>query len=564
MKRTVYFLLVSLLMQCGCAQNSSQRPKGLSLTKRFNKDSVSVLDFYRQYSTFTNPGEYAYMYKNLPDSLPELCRLITSQFIHMHAELPQYRELFPKERWNESVKYPTVKLMLEALLSFDSRGLKSDRKPQHRLVMGCRDNAVLLASILKYRGIPVRVRNGHASYLIPNFHTSHTICEVWNINEKRWMLVDPSTNMIDFSRDKFDFSNELWLKLQKNEIEPDQYGLPGKYTGMVSILGKISPDLASILGNEHSIYEYAPIMDYAFKNNNQLPVEQIEIVNQISELMKTLDAENLSRLQEIYDNNPQIQITKTFEADIKISVNSENNAQTKNSPINKSKIEFVEIPGGTLIMGSPVTEQERMDDEIQHEVILSGFKMSKYPITNEQYDLFCEATERDKPRGREKGNFPVSQVTWYDADAFAKWMGGRLPTEAEWEYAARANTITPFHTGDCLTSEQANFNGKEPYKSCEKSEKRAKPLPVGSFSPNAFGLYDMHGNIWEWTNDWYGQYDLENKTNPKGTNSGETKVIRGGGWRNTASECRSAYRGDGGLFPGVKGAGISFRIVKDE
>ena len=87
---------------------------------------------------------------------------------------------------------------------------------------------VLLASILKYRGIPARVRTGHATYLMPDFHVSHTICEVWNENDKRWMLVDPYKGMIDFSKEKFDFSNDLWLKMQKKEIDPNLFGIPGK------------------------------------------------------------------------------------------------------------------------------------------------------------------------------------------------------------------------------------------------------------------------------------------------------------------------------------------------
>jgi formylglycine-generating enzyme required for sulfatase activity len=189
--------------------------------------------------------------------------------------------------------------------------------------------------------------------------------------------------------------------------------------------------------------------------------------------------------------------------------------------------------------------------------------MSKYPVTFEQYDLFCKATGRTKPWSRERGNLPVTQVTWYDANAFAEWMGCRLPTEAEWEYAARANTTTPFYTGDCLTSDQANFNGSEPYADCGKSENRKKPLPVGSFPPNAFGLYDMHGNTWVWCNDWYGEYDIKDKLNPNGPETGTRKVARGGGWGDPAEGCRSSCRG-GGIPPGNRGTGISFRLVKSK
>jgi formylglycine-generating enzyme required for sulfatase activity len=302
-------------------------------------------------------------------------------------------------------------------------------------------------------------------------------------------------------------------------------------------------------------------LDYAFEKNNQLPAEQIEILNKISELMKSLDAKNLSKLQEIYNNTPQIQITKTLELDTK---KSENNAKAKNTSINKPDIEFVAIPGGTFMMGSPVTEQGRKDDEVQHEVSLNAFEMSKYPITVEQYNLFCDATGRKKPWYGPYGNdkMPVTQVTWHDADAFVRWMGCRLPTEAEFEYAARGNTNTPFYTGDCITSAQANFNGMEPYTNCEKSENRKKPLPVGSFAPNTFGLYDMHGNMCEWTNDWYGEYNIDEKMNPKGPETGEIKVIRGGGFWNPGWRCRSACRA--GDPPGNRGAGLSFRIVRDE
>ncbi len=142
--------MIFILTITGC--NSQQNVKQ---TKNVQFHG-SVLDFYKQYSSFTDPGEYAYLYKNLPDSLPELCRLIKSQFIHPFAELPKYKEQIPKERWNEMEKYPTVKSILEGLLSYDSRGFVKDRKPQDKLVLGCREYAILLASVLKYRGIPAR------------------------------------------------------------------------------------------------------------------------------------------------------------------------------------------------------------------------------------------------------------------------------------------------------------------------------------------------------------------------------------------------------------------------
>jgi formylglycine-generating enzyme len=558
MKKSLIVLILSILAATGCSvrQNSNNS----AIAGQINNEA-DLLNFYRQYGPYTDPGEYAYLYKNLPDSLQELCRLIRSQYINYGWELDMYREQIPRERWNESAKYPTVKSALKGLLSYDSRGLVRDRKPEDRLMLICRDNALLLASILKYRGIPARVRYGFAAYFIPGFHVNHVLCEVWNEKKNRWMLVDPSADRIDFAREEFDFSHDVWLKMRHKEINPEAYGMPGKnrYNGSPLMTTVVCYDLASILGTEYPVGQHAPILDYAFQNNRFTP-EQVEILNRISELMKSIDVDAILKLQEIYNHTPQIQFTTKFEP---VIINTENNARTKDSPIHKPIIEFVSIPGGTFLMGSPDIEHGRQEDEMQHQVTLSAFKMGKYCITYEQYDVFCEATGRKKPWGFKRGKLPVTQVTWYDAKAFADWMGCRLPTEAQFEYAARANTTTPFYTGDCLTTDQANFNGNAPYANCEKGEKRGEALPVGSFSPNAFGLHDMHGNIWEWTNDWYGKYDVNDKINPQGPETGTRRVDRGGGFYDPAWRCRSACRG-GGTPPGNRGTGLSFRLVKSE
>lgn len=297
-------LMISILIGTGCYAQKNTCEQADS----------SILDFYRQYSAFTDPGDYAYLYAKLPESLPELCSVIKSQFIHPYGELNNYREQISKERWNEMYSYPSVKTILEGLLSYDSAGIVHDRKPEDRLILICRHNSILLASILKFRGIPARVRYGHATYLIPDFHTSHAVCEVWNDIEERWMLVDPSMNMVDFSRDKFDFSNTAWLQFQKGEIDPNLYGIPHRYSGMGSIVAKLCGDLASILGTEHTITQYPPVLDFVFEEDKQLTAENIETLNRISELMKSIDAENLSKLMDIYDNTPEIQITKSFES----------------------------------------------------------------------------------------------------------------------------------------------------------------------------------------------------------------------------------------------------------
>ncbi|MCX6284916.1 MAG: formylglycine-generating enzyme family protein [Bacteroidetes bacterium] len=234
------------------------------------------------------------------------------------------------------------------------------------------------------------------------------------------------------------------------------------------------------------------------------------------------------------------------------------------SSIQKPRIEWVEIPAGTFIMGSPISEEGRKSNEIQHKVTLSAFKMSKYEITFEQYDLFCEAANREKPNdeGWGRKTFPVIHVNWDDAKAFADWMGCRLPTEAEWEYACRAGSQTPFCTGNNLTTAQANFNGNFPYGDSPKGEFRSRTVPVGSFAPNAWGLYDMHGNIWEWCNDWYDDYSIADQANPGGPESGTFRVFRGGGWRNYAQLCRSAFRYR--YFPDYRHFNIGFRLVSEK
>lgn len=248
-------------------------------------------------------------------------------------------------------------------------------------------------------------------------------------------------------------------------------------------------------------------------------------------------------------------------------------------------------------MGSPTDEVEREADETQHQVTLSAFKMSKQEITVAQFKAFVDATgyvtdadngtggvsgsgiwtgtkfelkagvnwkcdEKGNPRPSTEYNHPVIHVSWNDAVAFASWLGCRLPTEAEWEYACRAGTTKPFSTGYNFTTEQANYDGNYPYSNFAKGVYRERTIPVGSFSPNAWGLYDMHGNVWEWCSDWYGDYPTVAQTNPTGPESGSYRMYRGGGWYSCAQSCRSAYRNDS--FTGDRSGDMGFRLVSPE
>ena len=167
---------------------------------------------------------------------------------------------------------------------------------------------------------------------------------------------------------------------------------------------------------------------------------------------------------------------------------------------NKPQVEWVSIPAGTFMMGTPTTEAERGSDERQHKVTVSAFKISKYEVTFDQFDAFCKATGRKKPsdEGWGRGKRPVINVSWNDAKEFEEWLGCRLPTESEWEYACRANNTNQYYTGENLKTTQANYNGNFPYNGNAKGKYLRKSVPVGSYEPNPWGIHDMHGNVYEW------------------------------------------------------------------
>jgi formylglycine-generating enzyme required for sulfatase activity len=240
-------------------------------------------------------------------------------------------------------------------------------------------------------------------------------------------------------------------------------------------------------------------------------------------------------------------------------------AQPKDPPktLNNSiGMKFVWIPPGSFMMGSPKVEKERRDNETQHRVTLTkGFYMSVYAVTQEQYEMVMG---RNPSHFKGEKNLPVENVSWDDCQEYINKLrekdkkNYRLPTEAEWEYACRAGTITPFHFGETISTDQANFNGEVVYGNGKKGVFRKKTTPVGSFPPNPFGLHDTHGNIWQWCQDWYGEFPQKDLVNPQGPVEGKQRVLRGGCWANPPQLCRSAYRFR--IEPGFRINGIGFRI----
>ncbi|MBD2134153.1 SUMF1/EgtB/PvdO family nonheme iron enzyme [Sphaerospermopsis sp. FACHB-1094] len=250
-------------------------------------------------------------------------------------------------------------------------------------------------------------------------------------------------------------------------------------------------------------------------------------------------------------------------------------------------LEMVEIPGGTFLMGSPESEEGRDSDESpQHQVTVPSFFMGKYPVTQEQYQAIMgnnpsyfqgngstSLTNRGSTSLTNRGSTlltnqrPVESVSWNDAVKFCQRLSQKtgknytLPSEAQWEYACRAGTTTPFYFGESITPDLVNYNGNFPYGSAPKGEYRERTTDVGSFPPNAFGLYDMHGNVWEWCLDDY--VDNYNNTPTDGsavTSQSEYKVLRGGSWSSHLRACRSADRNN--LDPADNRYGsYGFRLV---
>ncbi|MBI4384089.1 MAG: SUMF1/EgtB/PvdO family nonheme iron enzyme [Nitrospinae bacterium] len=226
-------------------------------------------------------------------------------------------------------------------------------------------------------------------------------------------------------------------------------------------------------------------------------------------------------------------------------------------PASKGSEDMVEIKGGCFTMGS---DNGHVDEKPKHEVCVSGFKMDKYEVSQSAF----QSKMKTNPSQYIGADLPADSVTWDEAMEYCKKLGKRLPTEAEWEYAARANAKSEFYTGDAFSGKQGNFcdaacslNIRNP----AETDGFKFSAPVGSFPPNPFGLHDMAGNVSEWVADWMleNYYQISPNDNPKGPETGESKVIRGGAWDTNLDSLRSANRA--AFWPDFRNEAVGFRCA---
>jgi len=229
-------------------------------------------------------------------------------------------------------------------------------------------------------------------------------------------------------------------------------------------------------------------------------------------------------------------------------------------------MKFSYCPAGSFMMGSPASEKDRTEDEAQVQVRISqGYWMGQTEVTQGQW----KALMGSNPSRFKGDDLPVETVSWEEAQAFIEKLNQSvpltsgwkyaLPTEAQWEYACRAGTESVFSFGDVLNGKQANCDGNYPYGTSTKGPNLEKTCDVASYQPNAWGLYDMHGNVWEWCRDaWDGRSKLAGGTDPMG-DVGSLRVRRGGSWRNYANDCRAANRS--GITPGYADDDVGFRLA---
>jgi hypothetical protein len=251
--------------------------------------SDQALQRYLEYSNYTTPGEFEYLYDNLPKDIENICDLIKIQLIHPF-DIEKFGDAIPKERAYEDRSIPTVEQMLKELLARDNKGLVASRKPEDRLVVACVHHSLLLASILRHQGIPVRLRAGNAKYIGDDnrIRVTHAICEVWDDQRKVWFLVDPDRHKIDFDRQEFELASETWHRLRNKNIEKKFYVSRYKSVDQAAV-HLVWLDLSYIARTEEPYWNDPPLINKVQKSIEDLSSSELQLLDKIVMLLRKPD-----------------------------------------------------------------------------------------------------------------------------------------------------------------------------------------------------------------------------------------------------------------------------------
>ncbi|MBO1068757.1 MAG: SUMF1/EgtB/PvdO family nonheme iron enzyme [Dolichospermum sp. DEX189] len=350
----------------------------------------------------------------------------------------------------------------------------------------------------------------------------------------------------------------VYLLTGKEPLDPIMYDSYNERLNWRNHAPQISSMLADLLDD---------MMQRLYKDRPQNSHEILQRIAAIEKALQSPKPQPPKPQPPIPANNLKTFSFEVVTTDARGNITNRRNASAKyftEDLGNGVTLEMVEIPGGTFIMGSPENEAERYSNEgPQHQVTVPSFYMGKYELTQVQY----QAIIGTNPSNFKGDNRPVERVSWNNAVEFCKKLSQktgknyRLPSEAEWEYACRAGTTTPFYFGESITPDLVNYNGNYTYASAPKGKYRQQTTDVGTFPPNSFGLYDMHGNVWEWCQDDYKDDYINAPTDGSALTSPSrsVKLLRGGSWYFFPGYCRSASRDSYNLDFSLSSLG--FRVV---
>jgi hypothetical protein len=293
---------ITILLMVSAAFACAERGTG-------KEPAEEVLEFYRQFSSYTDPGDHAHLYDGLPESIGGVCELIKKQLIHP-LELGELRNRVAEERHYEDTVYVTVEAMLAGLLGHDPRGLIPERMPEDRIFVACVHHAMLFASIMKHRGVPARIRCGFAPYIgdavgVHDLHPGHAICEVWDAKKKRWMLVDPDRRMVDIPRDRFEFASDVWRKHRAGRIDSGKYR-SYRAGGDYAIVHMLCLDLRCVLNNEVSYWLDPTVADDPDVVIDEIEQDRLEILDRLADLLGRPDG-HLEELAGLLDKHEYLQ-----------------------------------------------------------------------------------------------------------------------------------------------------------------------------------------------------------------------------------------------------------------